>query len=312
MRVFVAGATGVIGQPLVRQLVERGHEVVALARTDAAERALADRGATPARGSLFDAGELARAAEGCDVVVRAATRIPTVARPRASHWGENDKVRREGTRALLDAALAVGARQFVQESVVWLAQPHDGAPFDERSLPRAGAITQSALDAEQLAVEAAARGGLRAATLRLGWLYGPRAAHTQAAARALGKRRLPLIGNGGTRMSFLHAEDAARAFVATVEARAAGLWHVVDDAPATRRAFFTTLARLVGAPSPLRIPEFAARWITGEEAVRFMTTDMVTSNARFRKDVGWSPRFPTFEEGLADVARSWAVAGTRE
>lgn len=296
MRIFLAGATGAIGRPLVVELRKRGHDVVGLSRSDANDKALRERGATPARASLFDADALARAMRGCDAVVRAATHIPANGRARAA-WQENDRIRRDGTRALLDAAQKAGVPHYVQESIVWLARPDDGATFDERSPPRPEDITASALDAERLAEGAP----VATATLRLGWLYGADTAHTRAFAQMLRRRRLPVLGDGSAKMSYLHVDDAARAFADALERRATGLHHVVDDEPAPVGAFFDEMARRLGAPRPMRAPRWVGALAAGNYVARFLTTPMVTTHARFSEATGWRPLHPTYREGLRDL-----------
>ena len=307
MRVFVAGATGAVGRPLVRTLVERGHDVVGLARSEPNERLLRELGATPRRADLFDARSLARAAEGADVVIRAATAIPTRGRGTKSEWAMNDRVRREGTRALLAAAREAGARRFVQESIVWAARPPDGAAFDEASPVHPDEKVASAVDAEQLAAEA---DGIATATLRLGWLYGPDTAHTRDFARMLRGRRLPVIAGGTAPLSFLHVEDAARAFADAAESDARGVLHVVDDEPAGAAQFFDGLAARVGAPRAMRVPRWVGVLGAGGYITRFLTTPMVTSAKRMRDATGWKPQFATIDQGLDHVQRTWREQGS--
>lgn len=308
MRAFVAGATGVLGRGLVAELRSRGHEVMGLSRSDANDRVLGQLGVTPRRADLFDAASLARAAEGCDVVVRAATFISTRSRPTKADWATNDRIRREGTRALLDAARQVGARRYVQESVAWVARPDDGRPFDERTPPSPDAITASCLDAERLADEARAH-GLRTATLRFGWLYGPETPHTRAFAQMLRRRRLPVVTPGTAPLSFLHTRDAARAFADAVEGDATGLYHVVDDRPTPAGGFLDGLARVAGAPRPMRIPAWLSRLAAGGYVTRFLTAPMVTRADAFKAAFGWKPLHPTVKDGLRQVEETWRKEG---
>src|SRR5439155_24613855 len=116
-------------------------------------------GGEPRRADRFDAGALATAAEGCDVIIRAATAIPTKVRTRATDWAMNDRIRREGTRSLVAAAARVGARAFLQESIVWAVGTLDGRPFDEDAPPAGDPVLASALDAERIARGAGASHG---------------------------------------------------------------------------------------------------------------------------------------------------------
>lgn len=302
MRVFVAGATGAIGRVLVPELRARGHEVVGLSRSDSNDLTLSRLGARSVRANLFDADSLARAMEGCDAVVRAATHISTKPKPTDADWQVNDRIRREGTRALLDAARRAGARRYVQESIVWVARPEDCAPFDESSPPRPDRMTASTLDAERLAAQAE---GVEAVTLRLGWLYGEDTAHTRQFADLLRKRRLPVISPASTPLSFLHVRDAARAFADAVEGGGRGVFHVTDDRPTPVGDFFDAFARLLGAPRPLRVPPWIARIAAGAYVTRFLTTPMITRADAFRREYGWKPLHPTPEEGLRQVVAAW-------
>ncbi len=309
MKVFVAGATGVLGRGLVAQLRARGHDVRGLVRSDAGDRAVRELGGEPRRADLFDADALARAADGAEVVVHAATAIPSKRRPSAGDWAMNDRIRRAGTRALCDAAFRIGARLFVLESIVWVARPSDDAPFDERSPANPDRITQSALDAERIAGERAQRDGFRAAVLRCGCFYGPYAIHTRILGEAIAAGRMPIFGSGDASGTFLHAEDAAGAFVAAVEGGRGGLWHVVDDQPVTVKNLLTAWAALLGAPHPRTIPVWLARLVAGSRAVEFFTRSTLTTNARFRRDFGWTPRYPTYREGLRQVVSAWRTEG---
>ena len=309
MKVFIAGATGVLGRSLTRQLQGRGHEVLGLARSAKGERVIASLGGRSCRADMFDVDSLARAAEGAEVVVHAATAIPTSSRPSPADWALNDRIRREGTRALAAAAARVGARLYIQQSVVWVATPPDGAFFDEDSPAYPDEITRSALDGEQIAREAGEQAGFAVAVLRFGGFYGAESAHIRQFGAALAARKLPIFGRGDAIWANIHVDDAAAATLAVAEAGRGGLWHVVDDEPATAAAVLTALAARLGAPAPWRIPLWLARLLAGGHAVRFLTRSTRTSNARFRRDLGWAPRYPSYREGLDQIVAAWAAEG---
>ncbi len=305
MKVFIAGATGVLGRRLVRLFSERGHEVVGLARDERGEALVRTHGGQPKRASLFDADELARAAEGAAIVIHAATSIPNKTRLKLDDFAENDRIRREGSRALGEAAGRVGARLYLQQSIVWVARPADGSQFDEDTPPQPDPVSLSAHDAEQIAREAAARHGFDAGILRCGWFYAPDAASTRAFGEGLKARKLPVIGRGDAMLACVHADDAAAAFVAATEAGRGGLWHVVDDRPVSVKEMLHAFAELLGAPAPRSVPVWLARLVAGSYAVRFMTSSTRTTNGRLRRETGWSPSFPSYREGLAQVVASW-------
>lgn len=302
MRVFIAGATGVLGRRLVRMLAERGHDIVALSRHEAGDQLVRQAGGRPVRGDIFDTEALARIGDGADVVVHAATAIPLRRRTRASDWRENDRIRRQGTAALAGAAAAIGASLYLQQSIVWLARPDDGSFFDEEFPPNPDATTRSALDGEEIAMETGERGGFRVAVLRCGMFYAADAAHTRAMARGLRGRRLPIPGRGAAQWSMIHADDAAAAFLAAMETAHSGLWHIVDDRPVPVADFLTIFAAELHAPAPFHIPIWLTRLIAGGNTTRMLTTSTLTASARFRRDTGWAPRYPTVREGLKQVA----------
>jgi nucleoside-diphosphate-sugar epimerase len=298
-----------LGRALVRQLIARGHTVLGLARTDKNARLLESLGGEARAADIFDADALARAAEGADAVIHAATSIPTKSRTNANDWETNDRLRRDGTRALTSCAAKIGAKIYLQQSIVWLARPADGSFFDESAEPRPDAVTQSALDGERIAAEAGMRDGFKTAVLRCGLFYGPEAAHTRMMGQMLRKRRLPVVGKGTALLSCLHTEDAAGAFVAAAEGERSGLWHVVDDEAVAVKDLLSGFAERLNAPAPRRVPVWLARLVAGRTSADFFTSSTHTSNAKFRADFGWSPRFPSYREGLDQVVGAWKAEG---
>ena len=305
LHVFIAGATGVLGRRLVCRLIERGHRVTALARTLEKAAWLERHGAIARQASLFDADQLARAAEGCNVVVHAATAIPKQAQTSPQDWTENDRIRRAGTQALANCAAKIGAEAYVQQSVVWVARPADGGCFDEDAPATDHPLMQSAYDGEQIARAAGSQHGFTAAVLRCGWFYGADAAHTQLFRDGLRKRRIPVIGRGDAVWACLHLDDAASAFLAAIEHSQPGLWHVVDDTPVAVRDFLGAFASLLHAKPPRAAPVWLARLLAGRSAVEFFTHSTRTTNERFRRDFGWRPQYATYRDGLTQVVQEW-------
>ncbi|MCA1825405.1 MAG: NAD-dependent epimerase/dehydratase family protein [Myxococcales bacterium] len=297
MNVFVAGASGVLGRRLIGLLAGRGHDVRGLARSAGGEERVRRAGGTPVAADLFDGESLARAADGCEVLIHAATSIPQKKRVSLADFAANDRIRREGTRALLDCARAVGARRVVFQSIVWAARPADGAPFDETSAPGPDPVARSALDGERMIADAGY------STLRCGWFYGADAG-TRALAESLRRGRVAAI-RGAARLSFLHLDDAAAAFAIAAERAGPGLWHVVDDEPATSADFFRALADRIGAPAPRSVRKWSARLAAGRMSVDFLCTPMVTTAAKFKRDFRWMPRYPSYRQGLDQIVAQW-------
>ncbi len=305
MRVFIAGASGVLGRRLVQKFRARGHDVVGQVRSPRAETIVRAMGGEPRHADLFDADSLANAAEGCDTVIHAATAIPAKRHTVPADWAMNDRIRRQGTRRLTEAAGKIGARTYLQQSVVWVARPQDESSFDEHSPLGGDPLMQSAIDAETIAREAGTLDGFVTGVVRGGAFYDSDSSHTRMLAEALRKRLLPIVGGGQAVWAMIHTDDMAAAMVAIAEQPRNGAWHVVDNEPVTVRALLETFAARLGARSPRRLPVWMAKWIAGEQMVNYFARSTRTSNALLRQDFGWTPRYPSFREGLDQIVAAW-------
>jgi nucleoside-diphosphate-sugar epimerase len=311
MRVFIAGASGVLGRRLIQQLTARGHSIIGQVRSPKAESVVRAAGGEARHADLFDAESLAKAADGCDTVIHAATAIPTKRKPTPPDWAMNDRIRRKGTRCLTEAAAKIGAKTYLQQSVVWIARPKDESAFDEDSPTVPDPAIQSAIDAEEIAREAGSADGFTVAILRGGFFYDSESAHTRMLADGLRKRQMPIIGTGGAVWAMIHSDDAASAFVTVAEQPKNGVWHVVDNELVTVRAFLGEFAARLGARPPRRVPVWLGTWIAGERAVAYFTKSTRTTNARLRSDFGWTPRYPTYREGLDQIVAAWNAESSR-
>ncbi len=309
MNVFIAGASGVLGRRLVRQFVARGHSTIGQVRSAKAESAVREAGGEPRHADLFDAESLAKAAEGCDTVIHAATAIPVKQKTIPSDWAMNDHIRRKGTRCLTEAAAKIGAKTYLQQSIAWVARPKDESPFDEDSPLMPEPTTQSAIDAEAIAREAESAEGFTVSILRGGFFYDSESTHTRMLADALRKRQMPIIGGGEAMWAMIHTDDAASAYVVAAENPRSGVWHIVDNELVQVRTFLKEFAARLGASAPRRVPAWLARWLAGEKAIEYFTRSTRTTNARFRHDFGWTPRYPTYREGLEQIVAEWNAEG---
>jgi nucleoside-diphosphate-sugar epimerase len=309
MKIFIAGASGVLGRRLVKGLVSRGHSVVGQVRSPKAEAAVKAAGGEPRQADLFDAESLARAADGCDTVIHAATAIPTKQKTAPADWAMNDHIRRKGTRCLTEAAGKIGAKAYLQQSITWVARPKDESAFGEDSPVVPEPAIQSAIDAEAIAREAASAEGFTVAILRGGYFYDSESAHMRMIGDALRKRQMPVIGSGDAMWAIIHTDDAASAFMAAAEKPTNGIWHIVDNELVPVRTYLTEFAARLGALAPRRAPVWLARWLAGEQAVTYFTKSTRTTNARFRRDFGWSPKYPTYREGLDQITAAWDKPG---
>ncbi len=310
MKVFVAGATGVLGRRVVDELSNRGHDVVGLVRDEEGRRTVMEYGGEAVEGDVLERGSLTSALETVDAVVNAATAIPTSTKPSREEWRRNDRVRREGSRNLVDAAEEADVDRFVQESVVWVARRDDGGEFDESSPFNPDRVTESAVDAEENAQSAE----MESCVLRNGWFYASDAAHTREMADRLLDEDLPVVGGGllGRQdgvLSMVHPDDAARAYADAVESSVDGVYHVVDDEPTAYAEFIHTLADLLDAPEPRRVPGWLAKLFVGAPTVELLTSEFPTSNDRLQRELGWTPEHSSYREGLEVVVERWRDQG---
>lgn len=305
MKVFIAGATGVLGRRLVSQFTDHGHTAVGLTRDERGDTIVESRDGEPRRGDLFDEESVVRAAKGADVLIHAATAIPTDD-PSPEDWELNNRVRREGAQTLTKAAATVGADQYLQQSIVWVARQPDGTRFDEDSPRHPVPSTQSAVDAEDISREADEQYGFDVGILRCGYFYAPDAYHTQEHGEALIQGDQPIIdGSKDAKISRIHVSDAASAFVAAAEEDLSGVWHVVDNEPVTMADFSMAIAERLDAPVPERISETAARREMGDVQVELLSTPMPTSNDKLRAETDWEPKYSTYRDGLDSVIKTW-------
>jgi len=164
MRVFIAGATGVLGRRMVRQFTEKGHSVVGLARDEKGKQTIQKLGGESVVADIFDADSTAAAVGQADVVIHAATSIPAKVSSGPADWELNDRLRREGTQALTEAAAKLGAKTYIQQSVVWVARPADDSFFDEKTaVEQPDELYRSAFDGEQIARAAGEKYGFEVA-----------------------------------------------------------------------------------------------------------------------------------------------------
>lgn len=284
MRVFVAGATGVLGQVLVPLLVRSGHGVRALARSEGARALLESYGAEPVDGDLFDTDALARGIYGCDAAVHIATSIPKDPNDAAA-WARNDRVRREGVVNLLEAGRRAGISHYVQQGIVFLYAP-GGAEWIDESSPLSAALPPhlvSARDMEGLV----ANQEIPWTLLRGGSFYGPGTGSSERLLERAANGSLTLDGDGSHYLSPVHVEDMAQAFLKAIERPPARrVFNVVDDHPVTQADLFGFLAKITGGPPPTRDR-------TGQ------APSLRCSNARIRREFGFSPRYPSYREGYA-------------
>ena len=314
MRVFVAGATGAIGRRLVPLLLEAGHSVTGMTRTDTGASALRSAGATAAVADALDANAVENAVKRAqpEAIIHELTAIPAAfdIRKFAEQFVATNLLRTKGTDNLLAAAQLAGTRRFVAQSYANWPYARVGGPVKteadplDPNPPRAMRETLRAIQYLESAVLGAR--GLEGIVLRYGGFYGPGNAIGEGGMmlQEVRRRRVPIIGGGTGVWSFLHIDDAARATLAAMELGTPGIYNIVDDDPAPVSEWLPALAHALGAKPPLRLPAWLGRLAIGEHGVMMMTEIRGASNQKAKSELGWHPHWTTwrdgFREGLAD------------
>jgi 2-alkyl-3-oxoalkanoate reductase len=304
MRVLVAGATGAVGRQLVPQLVAAGHEVSATTRSQPKIESLRAAGAAAYLLDGMDGAAVgtvvARARP--DVIVHEMTAIPARLNFRKfdQAFAATSALRTAALDHLLAAARAQDVPRLLAQSYAGWPNARSGGPVktEEDPLdPAPPAAMRATLDAIRYLEQAVMSAPLAGLALRYGSLYGPGA--SEMFVRLLRRRQLPIVGGGSGVWSFLHVTDAAAATVAAVTEGAPGIYNVVDDEPATVAEWLPVLARGAGARPPWHVPRWLGRLAAGDAGLSVMTEVRGSSNAKAKRELGWTPIWPTWRDGFA-------------
>jgi nucleoside-diphosphate-sugar epimerase len=303
MRVFVIGASGAIGSRLVPQLIDRGHEVIGTSRSPRNADRVRGLGARPIVLDLRDPSAVHEAVRKAapDAIVNEATALADVQFSKSldRSFVQTNRLRSEGIDALLAAASEAGVSRVVAQSFASLRYAREGGPVKTEddpldAVPIEGMQeTSAAMNYLDEAVTGA--GGI---ALRYGAFYG---ADNDALIEPVRKRQFPIVGEGGGVSSFIHLDDAAAATVLALEHEGPAIYNIVDDEPAAVREWLPVLAEALGAKPPRRFPAWLARMFAGELGVMMGTEVRGASNAKAKRELGWTLRYPSWRQGFAEV-----------
>jgi 2-alkyl-3-oxoalkanoate reductase len=301
MRVFVAGASGAIGKPLIAELIRQGHAVTGMSHSPAGARSLLALGAAVAEVDAFDAAAVEQALRQAraEAVIDELTSLPRDPAQMASAAAGDRRLRLEGGGNLYRGAEAVGVRRYLQQSSGFFLQPGTGLADESEGLAidaspgvAAAARTYTELETRVLgAGDGDSAGVMEGVSLRYGFFYGPGTWYNPdgASADQVRRQEVPIIGQGEGLWSWIHIEDAALATVAALTSPP-GIYHIVDDAPAPVSLWLPQFARVVGAPPPPRLSVEEATRVAGADAVYYGTKLRGASNAKAKKVLGFKPR----------------------
>jgi 2-alkyl-3-oxoalkanoate reductase len=321
MRIFVAGATGVIGRRLVPLLVANGHTVIGTARTAGKADALRAAGASPVVVDALDRDAVREALIQAEpeVVVHELTALAgfTDFRKFDEGFAATNRLRTEGTDNLIGGMWEVGVRRLVAQSFAGWPHARVGGPVkteDDPLDPHPPAALRRTLEAIQYLEGAVLHtDGIQGTVLRYGGFYGPGTSLGEGGFQleVVRRRRFPIVGGGTGVTSFIHIEDAATATLAAIETGKPGVYNIVDDDPAPVAEWLPALAAAIGTEPPRHVPVWVARLFAGEHGVVMMTEVRGASNAKAKRDLGWQPQYSSWREGfrrgLGSVASAMAA-----
>ena len=301
MRVLVVGASGAIGTRLVPQLIARGHEVIGTHRSPAHAAKIRALGAEPVQLDLLDEPVVRRTVLAAEpaAIIHQATALADMRDFKRFDRGfaQTNRLRTEGTDALLGAAREAGVRHFIAQSFASTLYERTGGPvkteddpLDANPVP---AMRETVAAMRYLDETVRNAGGIE---LRYGGFYG---AANDGLLEPIRRRMFPIVGSGDGVMSFIHLDDAAAATVLALELDGPQVFNITDDEPAPVREWLPVLARTLGAKPPRRVPRWLARLFAGEAAVVLATESRGASNAKAKRELGWEPRWATWREGFA-------------
>jgi nucleoside-diphosphate-sugar epimerase len=310
MKIFVTGGTGALGKFLLPQLLEKGHEVVALARSVDRAEAIENVGATAVIADPLNKEQLTAAVRRAEpeVIIHQLSSLKGAGSFRKfdEDFALTNRFRTEVTDSLLAAARTIGTERLIVQSYCGWPYARKGGPVknEEDPLdpkPLEGFVkTLAAIRYMESKIHSVPT--LQGVALRYGAFYGPGSSIGKggAVAKLVKKRKMPIIGGGTGIWSFIHLSDAARATVAAVTEGAPGIYNIVDDEPAKVSVWLPALAKALGAKPPRRIPHWLGELLIGKAGVMMMTQIKGCSNAKAKRDLGWTPQYASWRRGFIE------------
>lgn len=296
MRVFVAGATGAIGEPLIAELLKQGHSVVGMTSSEARAGILEAQGASAAIVDAFDAAavEAALKQSKAEAVIDELTSLPKELSDMPKYAAGDARLRLEGGGNLFRAAIAAGVQRYLQQSSGFFLKAAEGSLADESSpldVNASPSVAASARTYKELEARLFSSSDIEGVALRYGFFYGPKTWYHPggSAANMVVQQQIPVVGKGQGVSSFVHIDDAAIATAAALTAKA-GVYNIVDDDPSQQSLWLPAFAMFLGAAAPPNMSEADVKAIAGEDTVYYATGLSGASNAKAKQALGWKPR----------------------
>ncbi len=295
MRVFVAGASGAIGEPLIAELLKQGHSVVGMTTSEARAKNLESQGAEAVIVDAFHAAEVEAALRQAkaEVVIDELTSLPKEQSDMPKYAAGDRRLRIEGGGNLFRAAIASGVQRYLQQSSGFFLKAAEGTLADESSpldINASPGVAASARTYTELEARLFSSSAIEGVALRYGFFYGPKTWYYPggAAANMVMRQQNPVVGKGEGVSSFVHISDAAVATVAALTAEP-GVYNLVDDDPSPQAVWLPAFAKFVGAPEPPHMSEAEVKAMAGDDVVYYATKLSGASNAKAKRVLGWKP-----------------------
>jgi nucleoside-diphosphate-sugar epimerase len=302
MNIFIAGGSGTIGIPLVRALVAAGHSVTAMTRSTSKQDGLKRIGASVAVADALNRDAVIAAVDAAHPthVIHQLTALPKSGPRRPEDIEATNRLRIDGTRNLLEAAIHAGARRFLAGSYAVIA-PRGAVT------PQTGNAAAAAVESmEKQVLEATANSSIEGVILRYGMFYGLEAPSTVAMIDMIRKRRLPVIRNDASQLPIIHLDDAVSATLQALDIAPAGsIYDIVDDQSVSLAEIVETIAEFTNSARPFKVPAWLPRLISPYVA-RMISTRLSLSNTKAKTELGWRPKYKTMREGLAHMFKKAA------
>lgn len=313
MRIFVTGATGVLGKRVVQKLLAEGHQITALCRSVNNYQTLERQGIRPVWGNIYDVKEMKSITVGQEVVIHLASSVPVNNQKlTSSDWLANDLLREKGADLLAQAAIANGAKLFVIPGVMLAYGDHSGKPVKETTplATKLPADLQSAVRMEELVQTHIRKSGLPGVVLRMGMVYAEDSRHTLTMIDQLHNQEATIIGKGDTYWNMIHADDAANALVQTVKHYGIHIgetYNICDGTPVKAKEYIEHLAKVTGAPAPKLMRSLPAWFRLGKDSVKAVQLSFQAKNEKAVQKLKWRPIYANYKDGLAEIASKLAV-----
>lgn len=310
MKIFIAGATGVLGRRAIQGLISSGHKVIGLSRSNKNDQIIDQLGAESRHGDLFDKKSIVSVSSDCDVILHLATAIPIKVPNNPEDWELNDRIRIEGTKNLTDAAVKNNCKLYVQESLTALYGNQNGGRVDENSnvsskLPQS---VKSSVEMERLVNSAGNEHNLPAIILRFGTFYSYDSALTVSTFDMIKKGMFNIIGDGNVYWNLINVDDAADAVVKAVnngENNKGRIFNICDDEPVLYKDVISFIAGELNSKKPGTIPVAEAEQLLGSGLIEYLLTSYKCSNKKAKEELDWQPVYPNYKTGYTHEIDKW-------